>query len=209
MSYFILKYDTNDQFEYIERSLYPEWLYDYYLAGGEIDKPFKVELFNDNNGETGDMLGGIQFFRSVSEKFRNLLTSSAKNEVCFYPVELINKVTKARTEYYYLQIKNVIKCFDWEMSKYSMVGWNNEKEDLVHWTNDSLSKMPLDTVDPSLDNIKSLVLKETEIKDFSIFRVEERTHLIIVNEALARKIISSGITGVKLVPVAEYKERGS
>src|SRR5690606_10481534 len=154
---------------------------------GEINKPFKVKLFNDNNGEIGDMIGGIQFFRSVSEKFKNLLVSSAKDEVYFYPVELVNSITKVRSEYYILQIKYVINCFDWERSKYSMVGWNNEKEDLVHWTNDPASKMPEDTVDPSLDKIRYLALKEKEIKNFSIFRVAERTHLIIINETLANK----------------------
>lgn len=184
-------------------------LYDFYRSGGEINSPFEVRLYNDDNGEIGDILCGIQFFCSVSEKFKNLLVDSANDDVYFYPIELINTITKTRTEYYYLQIKNVVNCFDWEKSKYSMVGWNNQKENLVHWTSGPESKMPEETVDPSVDKIRYLALKEKEIKHYSIFRADERTQLIIINETLANKIISSSITEVKLIPVEEYKELGS
>jgi uncharacterized protein DUF1629 len=205
MKYFILKANLENDFTFVERAEYPEWLYDYYVLGGEISRPFAVKLFDDENKAKPDFLTGIQFFISVSDRFKKLLETTASGEINFYPVELINKITKETTIYYYLQIKNVISCFDWDKSKYTMVGWDEKKQDMAEWSGDTRS-IPEGVIDVSLDKIKILTLNEEPIHNYSIFRMEERLHFLVINETLADKIDAASLTGVKLIPVENYSE---
>jgi hypothetical protein len=121
----------------------------------------------------------------VSEKLRQVLAQEATGTVVEYlPIRLRNQKGKIVTKPYFLaNLIGSVRCVDAKKSDFEM------------------NKISKDQV----SHFRRLALDEKKIpKDAKIFRLAEKTALVLVRQDLASAILKSGCTGVLFQELEEY-----
>ena len=206
---YVLERIVNDEFIFIERSEYPEWIYKDYILGKEISENFEFTLFNDDPKKMiGDIIGGISPFTIVSSKFKEILESISESELKFYPAKLKHTFNSEIENVWVLQVLNIIDAFDWENSKYNAVIWDDEKDDFITLNNTKISNYDAEILESiTLKKIYQLSLKdEVLISSPHIFRIKKRASLIFIDDIIKKVINKHKLIGVNTILVENYYE---
>ena len=116
-----------------------------------------------------------------SEKLKILFDRLGIDNVDYYPAEIIEFGENERTSgYYAANIIGLVKCMDYDASEYE------EDEDGL------------------IDDIELLVIDESAANNFPLFRLREMRNVILIHERYKELIEDVGITGLQLVPTAEW-----
>lgn len=123
-----------------------------------------------------DVIFNYDDFLIVSEKIKLILEEHSGSSFEFFQISILDKKGRVDERSYYMaNLLEVIDCVDMEKSEYDM-----------------------DPLAPSqVDQFMRLVLNESKIDpEKGIFRLKDKTDLIIINHTLARKILEEGCAGV-------------
>ncbi len=131
-----------------------------------------------------DYLSGILSFPVISQRLKVTLESNFSDPCEFHNVRLYDFTeTRLELEFYFMNVLDNRKCFDWKKSEYEK-GMNN--------------LMPLD--------VTRLVLVKSNIRDRNIVRMAEIPSLIIVSDKFRSKIKSESLSGMEFASISSYNE---
>jgi hypothetical protein len=120
----------------------------------------------------------------VSQRLKELLEERARDNVIeFLPVRLKNRKKLVDKQYYIANVLSSIECMDRKKSDFKM---NPILKDQV-------------------SRFRRLALDEKKIpKNTKLFRLAERTSLILVRQDLAHAILDADMSGMMFIPLASY-----
>jgi hypothetical protein len=182
--------DEDDSFAWIMDTPNELMEKDYLLRKGNPCKDWFPEglvfdLSKDHGAKLTDCIPNTDRLLIVSEKLKGVLESQAPEDpIEFLPIRLRNPKKKmVAAPYFIANLLGTVPCLNKSMSKFTM---NAILKNQVSW-------------------FEHLVLDEERIpKKKKLFRLEEKTTLIITREDLAREILKTSCNGMMFIPVEDY-----
>jgi hypothetical protein len=185
--YYVLQSDNDDtgpmimrhaKLPFLERIVFDRGL----LIQEEIP-PFDLHMDAETQGELLDYVWVTLSGIVISGRFRNLLDALGVNNIQYFPIRILNDVTKeAHPDYYVANVVGRIACLDFETSK------------LTHRV----------ALPNKIRSIEEMHLIEANIYGQAIFRLDEWAAITICNEAIRDASIKAGIRGCMFIPAEGY-----
>jgi len=144
---------------------------------------FDLEIDEKGQGTLTDYLWTTLRGLTISAKFKEVLDKSGVDNVDYYPVRIVNQVTKqVRKDYYEANIIGLISCLDREKSE-----------------------IEASPVNPRMiRGIPKMVLDEKRITGELLFRLQEVKGIIIAHERVKKAVEKAKLTGVVFPPIKDY-----
>lgn len=187
MNYFLLKRKPLEEYSWLTNPVYEPKIYKDSIKGiSLIDQSsypiLSAELKKENSIKT-DLLNGIHRPEIISEKLKALIEEfqEDKSFLEFFPIEITYKSKKVDYPAYFINILNNIEAMDLEKS-----GFKYYEGTTV------------------IESISNLILNPEKIGRRNIFRVSQIKTNICVSQVLKDKIKTSGLTGIKFVPIEDF-----
>ncbi len=183
--YYFLRRFSNPGDVYINKSNAPGFVSENYDVGASFNSMSETYQYFHKGKKITDLVAGIQSELIVSRALKLTLLQWEKENLEFFPIELINQESNERSnDYYIMNILNNVECLDRNKSKF----------ELFHPDLDIITK------------ITRLVLNKNEITDSRhIFRLDELPNIIIVSDELKTEIEKKEHSGLVLLPTIKYK----
>lgn len=148
--------------------------------------PEDVEFtMDDNKGMVlVDSIPNRTFLLIFSEKLKSILEKEAPGEIEFLPIQVLDhQKNKVESSYYIANVLTVISCTDHQKSVYEMSALDKAQ---VH-------------------HFEHLVLDKAKIpNNTKIFRLREKTRLVLVRHDFAKLLVDSGCTGINFMNIEDY-----
>jgi hypothetical protein len=184
--------DEDDSFAWVMDTPKELMEKDYLLNEGTPCKDWFPEglvfdLSKDRGSKLTDCVPNTDNFLIVSDKLKGVLESQAPEDAIeFLPVRLRNPKKKlVAAPYFIANLLGTVACMNKSKSKFTMNAIDKEQ---VSW-------------------FEHLVLDEKKIpKKKKLFRLEEKTTLLITREDLAREILKAQCNGMMFIPIEDYGE---
>ncbi|WNG34740.1 hypothetical protein F0U61_14600 [Archangium violaceum] len=184
--------DEDDSFAWIMDTPKELMEKDYLLHEGTPCKDWFPEglvfdLSKDHGSKLTDCVPNTDNFLIVSEKLKGVLESHDKEDpIEFLPIRLRNPKKKlVAAPYFIANVLGAVPCMNKSKSKFTMDAIDKEQ---VAW-------------------FEKLVLEEKKIpKKKTLFRLGEKTTLLITREDLAREILTAKCNGMMFIPMEDYGE---
>lgn len=141
----------------------------------------EVEPFDGYTGnppEISDM--GVPL---MSDRLRNAIVEAGVDNIIFHPVTLKNKGTGERYAYYAFKIVGLVSASD-------MAGGTDIESYDGDYVGDS--------------SVKNLVLDDSKLHGFLLFRLAEKFSAILIEEKVRDHILSCGIDTLKFMEPKDY-----
>lgn len=194
-NFYIWFYDLDEDYALIEDN--PPSIDDNYhrLCNGEscadwFPKNETIEISPDSGRKIGDAIQTLDNgFSYINERFKKLL-EEVTNKYEYFPITVLNHKGKPLKESYYLcNLLEVVPCLDRIHSVYS----DDEFQD------------------GKVSEFEKMVLDISKIPEsVEIFRLAEKTEIVIVSEDLAKRIaLEDEIVGPSFVPVEDWDGFGA
>jgi hypothetical protein len=144
--------------------------------------------FRKRAGDRGtlvDYMGASPSCMVVSGPFVEALKSAGVDNVDYYPAQIIDEASGETTSgYQAANIVGLVACVDREKSVYTM-----------------MPGFPTDTIGRNgVFEFKLLHLDHAKVRGAKMFRLFEKTSVIVVHEAVKEAIEKAGLRGLRLVP---------
>jgi len=154
--------------------------------GKKMDMGIPRAEFSINASQNGELLDYVlTSLRGmvVSEKFKNVLDESGADNIDYYPVVINNNITKRKFDGYYIaNIVGLVDCMDMDNSKYQNMAAFPDK----------------------IRVIENLKIDEDKIKGLVIFRLMQRSSIILINGYMRNILAKEHLSGVKIVQADGY-----
>jgi hypothetical protein len=154
--------------------------------GVRIKQPVPVfDLVIDDKGQgtLTDYLWVTLRGLTLSVRFKATLDAVGVDNVDYYPVRIVNAVTKeVRTDYFEANLVGVIDCLDREASE--------------------VERSPMNPL--LVRAISRMVLDETAISGELLFRLEDVKGIVLAHKKVKTAVEKAKLTGVVFIPVKEF-----
>ncbi|MCG8573048.1 MAG: hypothetical protein MJB14_23190 [Spirochaetes bacterium] len=143
----------------------------------------ELSMFKKHPGKViPDLMYGISYYL-ISQKLKNILEKEVDQKIEYLPFTLINcKGKQEPSLYYILNVLDIEDCVDLENSKY-------RESHIAPGTFSSLRILNLE--------------KEKINPELKIFRIKQKTRLLIIRDDLKNFLESNNITGLEFVEMGE------
>lgn len=184
MRYYKLIYDYEKDDNYVNCDVGHIGNMDEYItSNGKKIKEWNDVVFEYNSNEGDiftDYLANLYRWIIVSSAFIELTQKVIENQVQYLPVKVMDKITKAETDSYFVaNIVTTVDGLDMKKSKYDIFELDDEK----------------------IVSVKKYVLKKSEIADNHIFRLKSDTIPVFVSETIKRMIEDNNLSGFAFLEV--------
>ncbi|MBZ4421355.1 imm11 family protein [Myxococcus sp. RHSTA-1-4] len=145
--------------------------------------------FRKRAGDRGgfvDYMGASPSCMVVSGRFVEALRSAGVDNVDYYPAQLVDEASGQTTPgYQAANVVGLITCVDREKSVYT-----------------PMPGFPADVVQRNgVLEFKALHLDYSKVQGAKLFRLFEKTGIVIVDESVKEAIEKAGLRGIRLMPV--------
>jgi hypothetical protein len=143
-----------------------------------------IDLEKGTGIRVADAIPNYDNFLIISEKLKKILTEKSKANFEYFPIKIRDHEGHiVKSDYYIANLLDTIECVNMKTSEYRM---------------DPIIKT-------QVERFKRLVLDETKLKNGAkIFRLKEKTNLIIVDDVLSDEIVNAGCTGMFFQEMEDY-----
>ncbi len=185
--YYVMKYDTDQHgADIMLLPVIPGHEKLYFDLGTRIDADIPVFDFKMDKESQGTLLDYVwATFRGIilSARFKSVLDRAGIDNIDYYPVRIVNKITgKIAKNYFAANIIGIISCMDKEKSKYTV----------------------FPAIPDKISSIEELHLDYKKIHNEKMFRLYERIVLILVDESVKAAVTKANLKGVKFVPAENF-----
>lgn len=156
--------------------------------GTRFDKPlptFDFVLDEDSQGAVLDFVRTTFRGLLVSGKFRKAMESAGADNLDYYPVRIINKLTgEMYQDYFIANVLGIVACMNMEDSRFVRSRLNPA----------------------SVQTMKELHLDPSKLPGFKIFRLAECFNLVLVDESIKKAAENALLRGIAFIPAEGYGE---
>jgi hypothetical protein len=145
-----------------------------------------VLRFTQRSNDRGVLLDYVPSIPSsmlVSARLKEVLDSTGVDNVDYYPAEIVDEATgKVYRDYYAANIIGIIACLDMEKSDY----------------------VPMTSFPDAVLEFKEMHLDYSKVHGARLFRLHEKSSIILIHESIAKALQAAGLRGFKLPPAEGY-----
>jgi hypothetical protein len=147
--------------------------------------PLTLRKRAGDGGTFVDYMGASPSCLVVSNRFLEALRSAGVDNVDYYPAQLIDEASgKTTAGHHVANVVGLVACVDREKSVYTLMGGG-----------------PTDVIRRNgVLEFKALHLDYSKVQGAKLFRLFEKTTVIVVHESVKDAIEKAGLRGIRLVP---------